>query len=161
VSSKRGRQVIGAVLLLGIALLSILAYVLKDNGGSTRPNSRPGISSVAFPEFSLARSGILLGVHPTEARITLTATAAAALKVCELGTTFSSYWHGGCLRLAGRPLRLPTSGGAVHVGFRILPVAGRETHVTALRVRWHCVDHYFALLRGKSDVAAATPLFDC
>jgi hypothetical protein len=161
VSSKRGRQVIGAVLLLGIALLSILAYVLKENGGSTRPNSRPGISSVAFPEFSLARSGILLGVHPTEARITLTATAAGPLKVCELGTTFSSYWHGGCLRLAGRPLRLPTSGGAVHVGFRILPVAGRETHVTALRVRWHCVDHYFALLRGKSDVAAATPLFDC
>jgi hypothetical protein len=153
--------VIGAVLLLGIVLLSILAYVLKDNGGSTRPNSRPGISSVAFPEFSLARSGILLGVHPTEARITLTATAAGPLKVCELGTTFSSYWHGGCLRLAGRPLRLPTSGGAVHVGFRILPVAGRETHVTALRVRWHCVDHYFALLRGKSDVAAATPLFDC
>jgi hypothetical protein len=152
--------VIGAVLLLGILLLSILAYVLKDNGGSTRPNSRPGISSVAFPEFSLARSGILLGVHPTEARITLTATA-GPLKVCELGTTFSSYWHGGCLRLAGRPLRLPTSGGAVHVGFRILPVAGRETHVTALRVRWHCVDHYFALLRGKSDVAAATPLFDC
>jgi hypothetical protein len=153
--------VIGAVLLLGVLLLSILAYVLTGNGDSTRPNSRPGISSVAFPESSLARSGILLGVHPTEARITLTATAAGPLKVCELGTTFSSYWHGGCLRLAGRPLRLPTSGGAVHVGFRILPVAGRETHVTALRVRWHCVDHYFALLRGKSDVAAATPLFDC
>jgi hypothetical protein len=153
--------VIGAALLLGIVLLSILGYVLKDNGGSTRPNSRPGISSVALAAFSLARSGILFAMHPTEARITLTATAAAPLKVCELGTTFSTYWQGGCLRLAGRPLRLPTSGGAVHVGFRILPLAGRETHVTALRVRWHCVDHYFSLLRGKSDVPTATPLFDC
>jgi hypothetical protein len=153
--------VIGAVLLLGVVLLGILAYVLKDNGDSTRPSSRPGISSVTLTAFSLARSGILFGMHPTEARITLTATAAAPLEVCELGTTFSSYWHEGCLRLAGRPLRLPTSGGAVHVGFRILPLAGRETHVTALRVRWHCVDHYFAVLRGKSDVPSTTPLFDC
>lgn len=151
---------IGAVLVLGVVLLSILVYVSKDNGASTRPNSRPGISSVTLAAFSLARSGILFGMHPTEARITLTTTAAAPLKVCELGTTFSSYWQGGCRRLAGRPLRLPTSGGAVHIGFRVLPLAG-ETHVTALRVRWHCVDHYFALLRGKSDVPTATPVFDC
>jgi hypothetical protein len=159
--SRRRRQVIGAVLLLGAVLLSIVAYVLKDDGDSTRPNSRPEVSSITLAAFSLARSGILLGMHPTEARVTLTATAVAPLKVCELGTTFSSNWQGGCLRLAGRPLRLPTSGGAVHVGFRILPLAGRETHVTALRVRWHCVDHYFALLRGKSDGPTATPLFDC
>lgn len=152
---------IGAVLLLGVVLLSILAFVLKDNGDSTRPDSRPGISSVTLAAFTLTPSGILFGLHPTEARITLTATAAAPLKVCELGTTFSSYWQGGCRRLARRPLRLPTSGGAVHVGFRILPLAEREIQVTALRVRWHCVDHYFALLRGKSDVPTATPLFDC
>lgn len=100
-------------------------------------------------------------MHPTEARITLTATAAAPLKVCELGTTFSRYWRGGCRRLAKPPLRLPTSGGAVHVGFRVLPLDGQETRVTALRVRWHCVDHNFGLSRGKSDVPAATPLFDC
>jgi hypothetical protein len=153
--------VIGAVLLLGVVLLSIVAYVLKDNRGSTRPKGRPRISSVALPAFTLARSGILFGMHPTEARITLTVAAAAPLQVCELGTTFSRYWPGNCLRLAGRPLRLPTSGGAVHVGFRILPLDWRDTHVTALRVRWHCVDHSFALLRGKSDVPTATPQFDC
>jgi hypothetical protein len=158
---RRRRQVIGVVLLLGVVLVSILAYVLKDHGASTAKSSRPAIASVTLSGFSLARSGILFGMHPTEARITLTATASAPLQVCELGTTFSSYWQGGCRRLARRPLRLPTSGGAVHVGFRILPLAGRETHVTALRVRWHCVDHYFALLRGKSDVASAEPLFDC
>ena len=100
-------------------------------------------------------------MHPTEGRITLTATAAAPLKVCELGTTFSSYWQGGCRRLGKGQLRLPTSGGAVHVGFRILPLDGRETRVTKLRVRWHCVDHYFALLRGKSNVPSAAPLLDC
>jgi hypothetical protein len=149
------------VLLLGVVLLSILAYVVSDNGDSTKPTSRPEISSVTLAAFSLARSGILLGIHPTDARITLAATAAAPLKVCELGTTFSSYWQGGCRRLARGTLRLPTSGGAVHVGFRILPLTGRETRVTALRVRWHCVDHYFALLRGKSDVPTAAPVLDC
>jgi hypothetical protein len=153
--------VIGAVLLLGVVLLGILALVLKDNGASTVPSTRPRIASVTLGAFSLAPSGILFAMHPTEARITLTATANAPLKVCELGTTFSSYWHGGCRRLAKRPLRLPTSGGAVHVGFRVLPLDGQETSVTALRVRWHCVDHNFGLLRGKSEVPAAIPLFDC
>lgn len=148
--------------LLGVVLLSILAYVLKDNGASTgKSTRRPRIASVTFAAFSLGRSGILLGMHPTEARIMLTATAAAPLKVCQFGTSFSSYWQGGCRRLARQPLRLPTSGGAVHVGFRILPLEGRETRVSALRVRWHCVDHYFSLVRGTSDVPTATPLFDC
>jgi hypothetical protein len=153
--------VIGAVLLLGVVFLSIVTYVLKDDGTSTRPSSRPGISSVTLAAFSLAPSGILLGIHPTEARITLTASAAAPLHVCEFGTTFSNYWRGGCRRLAREPLRLPTSGGAVHVGFRILPLDGRKTRVAALQVRWHCVDHYFALLGGKTDVSTAAPQFDC
>ncbi|MDX6436945.1 MAG: hypothetical protein QOK34_1779 [Gaiellaceae bacterium] len=149
------------VVVLGVIAAVVLVYVLKDKGASRRTPTPPPSAVVTFRGFSLARSGILLAMHPTEARIALTATAAAPLKVCELGTTFSSYWQGGCRRLAARPLRLPTSGGAVHVGFRILPLDGRETSVTALRVRWHCVDHYFALVRGKSDVPTAAPVFDC
>jgi hypothetical protein len=98
---------------------------------------------------------------PTDARITLVVAAAAPLKVCQLGTTFSTHWKGGCRRLAERPLALPTSGGAVHIGFRILPSNGRATRVMALRVRWHCVDHYFALMRGKTEIRTTSPVFDC
>ena len=39
--------------------------------------------------------------------------------------------------------------------------AGHPTRVMALRVRWHCVDHYFALLRGKTAVPSPSPIFDC
>jgi hypothetical protein len=100
-------------------------------------------------------------MHPTDARITLAAAADPPLKVCRLGTTFSTHWRGGCRRLAERPLALPTSGGAVHVGFRVLPSNGRAMRVVTLRVRWHCVDHYFAIMRGKTDVRGANPTFDC
>jgi hypothetical protein len=100
-------------------------------------------------------------MHPTDARITLVVAAAAPLKVCQLGTTFSTHWKGGCRRLAERPLALPTSGGAVHIGFRILPSNGRATRVISLRVRWHCVDHYFALMRGKTEIRTTSPVFDC
>jgi hypothetical protein len=56
---------------------------------------------------------------------------------------------------------LPTSGGAVHIGFRVQPSSGRPTRVTALRVRWHCVDHYFGLLHGTTVVRNPSPIFDC
>jgi hypothetical protein len=100
-------------------------------------------------------------MHPTEARIMITATAVTPLKVCQFGTTFSVYWKGGCRLLVGRPLALPTSGGAVHIGFRVQPSSGRPTRVTALRVRWHCVDHYFGLLHGTTVVRNPSPIFDC
>jgi hypothetical protein len=100
-------------------------------------------------------------MHPTEARIIIIAAAATPLKVCQFGTTFSTYWKGGCRQLGKRPMALPTSGGAAHVGFRVLPSNGRPTRVMALRVRWHCVDHYFALLREKTMVRSASRVFDC
>jgi hypothetical protein len=118
-------------------------------------------STVVLRDFLLKPSGILFGMHPTEARIVVIATALAPLKVCEVGTTFSTYWNGGCRRLVGRPMALPTSGGAVHIGFRVMPSSGRPTRVRTLRVRWHCVDHYFGLLRGTTAVRAVTPTFDC
>ena len=121
----------------------------------------PSASAVVVRDFLLKPSGILFTMHPTEARIVVTATAAAPLKVCQFGTTFSVYWKGGCRRLVGRPLTLPTSGGAVHIGFRVLPSSGRPTRVMVLRVRWHCVDHYFGLLRGTTVVCNASPIFDC
>jgi hypothetical protein len=109
----------------------------------------------------LKPSGLLFAMHPTEARITITATAAAPLKVCELGTTFSKHWSGGCRRLGQEPLTLPTSGGAVHIGFRVAPWSAHLTRVARLSVRWHCVDHYFVLRRGTNQVRTTSPIFDC
>jgi hypothetical protein len=123
--------------------------------------SHPSSSAVLLRSFQLRPSGILFEMHPTDARITLVVAAAAPLKVCQLGTTFSTRWKGGCRRLAEGPLVLPTSGGAVHIGFRVLPSNGRTTPVAALGVRWHCVDHFFALSRGKTEVRGASPTFDC
>jgi hypothetical protein len=118
-------------------------------------------ASVVLKNFLLKPSGILFAMHPTEARIIVIAIAAAPLKVCQFGTTFSTHWKGGCRRLVGPQIALPTSGGAVHIGFRVLPSNGRPTRVMALRVRWHCLDHYFGLLRGKTVVRSSLPVFDC
>jgi hypothetical protein len=126
----------------------------------TRQGRAPA-SAVVLRDFSLKPSGILFGMHPTEARIIVIAEAAAPLKVCEFGTTFSMYWKGGCRRLDRGRTALPTSGGAVHIGFRVLPSNGRTTRVASLQVRWHCVDHYFALLHGRTVVGRASPIFDC
>jgi hypothetical protein len=122
--------------------------------------SHPSSSAVVLESFLLRPSGILFALHPTDAHITLVAAAPAPLKVCQLGTTFSTHWKGGCRRLAERPLALPSSGGAVHIGCRVLPSNGRATRVMALRVRWHCVDN-FALMRGKTEVRSTSPVFDC
>jgi len=52
-------------------------------------------------------------------------------------TTFSYYWRGGCRYLANGRVTLPTSGGAVHVGFRIVPITEHPVQVERLRVQWH------------------------
>ena len=140
-----------------VALWSGIALAL----GAQPSSARGPASTVTLRTFRLEPAGILFGMHPTEARIVVSAAAAGPLKVCQFGTTFSHYWQGGCRRLGERPLALPTSGGAVHVGFRVLPANGRATRLTALRVRWHCVDHYFALLRGNTRVRVPRPAFDC
>lgn len=141
-----------------LAAPNAIASTIDSFTGRTR--RRALSSAVLLGAFRLQPSGILFGMHPTEARIVITAKAAVPLKVCQLGTTFSSYWKGGCRRLGRGPLALPTSGGAVHVGFRVLGLDGRATRVAALRVGWHCVDHYF-LLRGTSQARRASPAFDC
>lgn len=130
-------------------------------GGPTVRLSRTSVSTVTLNAVRLEPSGILFGMHPTEARIVITATPAAPLKVCQLGTTFSRNWKGGCQKLDARPLMLPTSGGAVHIGFRVLPWNGRTTGVAVLRVRWHCVDHYFSLARGTTLTRPPHAIFDC
>jgi hypothetical protein len=148
------RRAISVVLVAAIAASA--AAGCRADGTRSHPSS----SAVVLGRFLLRPSGILFELHPTEARITLVVAAEAPLKVCQLGTTFSTHWKGGCRRMAERPLALPTSGGAVHIGFRVLPSNGRATRVMALRVRWHCVDHYFALMRGKTEVRSTSPVFD-
>src|ERR1700730_14775961 len=144
-----------------------LASVAASGGapfvGSVARSARetPSASQVSLRDFVMQRKGLLFSLHPTEARIVVTAVANGLLKVCEDGTTFSHYWKGGCRTLGRVPLALPTSGGAVHVGFRVTPSRGAPTHVTILRVRWHCVDHYFIILRGATRTGRASPTFDC
>jgi hypothetical protein len=123
--------------------------------------ARLSISQVTLRHFILQPSGLLFSFHPTDARILVTASANQLLKVCEDGTTFSSHWQGGCRTLTRLPLQLPTSGGAVHVGFRVMPIRAAATSVMILRIRWHCVDHDFIIMRGATHLARAAPTFDC
>jgi len=144
-----------------VALLTLTVVLTVASVGSAGAREKPAISQVTLREFVLQPSGLLFNVHPTEARIVVTAIATNALRVCEDGTTFSHYWTGGCRRLARMPLALPTSGGAVHVGFRVLPAGAAATRVTILRLRWHCVDHDFIVVRGSTHVRRTSPIFDC
>jgi hypothetical protein len=121
----------------------------------------PSTSQVTLRDFVLTPSGLLFGFHPTEARIVVTAVANERLRVCEDGSTFSNHWQGGCRTLARLPLALPTSGGAVHVGFRVLPARAAAVRVSILRVRWHCVDHAFTIVRGATRLGRVSPSFDC
>lgn len=151
-------------------LISLFAVVFvsipieADGGVPLRVAERaaPSMSQVALGGFVLKPSGLLFSLHPTEARIVLSAVADERLKVCQDGTTFSHHWRGGCRSLARVPLALPTSGGAVHVGFRVMPSkGGTSARITTLRVRWHCVDHDFILVRGTTRVRLPLPTFDC
>jgi hypothetical protein len=149
-----------------IPVLSLLAFltalsVAHGDNGPTSLRKGAAISQVTLRTFVLRRPGLLFSLHPTEARIVVTAIANEPLRVCEDGTTFSSHWKRGCLRLARLPLALPTSGGAVHAGFRVMPSSAAPTRVTLLRVRWHCVDHDFMVARGETRVGRASPSFDC
>jgi hypothetical protein len=98
-------------------------------------------------------------MHPTDARIRI--TGEARLNVCEVGTTFSHYWMGGCRQLRSGSVALPTSGGAVHIGFRVTPASGHAVAISNLAVRWDCVDHFFLLEPVLTRVSAPRPIFDC
>jgi hypothetical protein len=153
-----------AVLLLATAVASFSGAQALTNGSSsaqTPPSPHAAASVAVLREFLLEPSGIAFGMHPTESRIVVVAAAVVPLEVCQFGTTFSTHWRGGCRSLDGRPVSLPSSGGAAHIGFRVLPSSGRVARVVTLRVRWHCVDRYFGLLRGKTVVRSARPIFDC
>lgn len=156
---------VAALLLIGLAcfvgaIASVAAASLLSSN-DTAADHRPASSRVSLKTFVLQPSGILFYLHPTDAPITLTATAEFPLKICQDGTSFSTYWKGGCRHLGRRALALPRSGGAMHVGFRVLPLRGRPTRIEALSVRWHCVDHAFAFLRGPTLVRNVYPIFDC
>jgi hypothetical protein len=145
-----------------IALLGLIAVLTTLSiacAGTAR--DEPASSQVTLRDFLLQPSGLLFSLHPTEARIVVSATANKPLRVCEDGTTFSTHWQGGCRKLGKLPLALPPSGGAVHVAFRVMPSSAAAAHVAILRVRWHCVDHAFIVVRGKSRVRRSSPSFDC
>ena len=142
-----------AVLLVGVD------SGVVGRGASLRP--RASVASLAV--FTLVPpAGIALWIHPTAAPITVSVAADGRLKACEVGTTFSHYWRSGCRLFVGGSVTLPTSGGAMHVGFRIVPLGGRAIRVQRLRVQWHCVDHFFLLQRGNSNARLDAPVvLDC
>jgi hypothetical protein len=142
-------------------LASLLVIAAPVSAHTLLAQQTPSTSQVTLRAFVLPPSGLLFSLHPTEARIVLTATASEPLKVCEDGTTFSRHWTGGCRRLARLMLALPTSGGAVHVGFRVMPSGAAATRVTILTVRWHCVDHDFIVVPGSTRGGHGSPTFDC
>lgn len=134
----------------------------RSHPASQHASGRPSTSLAAVDSFILPPHGIALWMHPTGAPITISASAVGRLKVCEVGTTFSTYWRGGCRFLRRGELALPTSGGAVHVGFWIRAVSTNAVRVERLRIRWHCIDHFFLLPRGSTHVRLAAPVvFDC
>jgi len=151
-----------APIALGSVVLAV-AGVVVGRGHFRKPTRlRPSASSAAVSSFNLSPHGIALWMHPTQAPITISANAVGHLKVCEIGTTFSTYWRGGCRSLRSGKLALPTSGGAVHVGFWIRAVSTNTMSVERLRIRWHCVDHFFLLqLRSTQARLAAPVVFDC
>ena len=145
-------------------IVAVAAVLVSIGPGSVtgRASARPGASLAALGAFTLPQRGIELWMHPTSAPIGVSSAGGALLKACEVGTSFSRYWRGGCRRLVGGRLTLPGSGGAMHVGFRIVPVAGRAVRIRGLRVRWHCVDHFFVLERRASSARVVAPVvFDC
>lgn len=144
-----------------VALTTVLVIAAPLSANTIWARQARSVSHVTLRSFVLRPSGLLFSLHPTEARIVVIATANKPLRVCEDGTTFSRHWTGGCRRLTRLPLALPTSGGAVHVGFHVKPSGATATRVTVLTVQWHCVDHDFILLRGSTRLGHASPTFDC
>lgn len=128
---------------------------------SHRTTARSRSSLVTLTQFTVPPDGIAFFMHPTQAPIVLAVSTEAKLKVCEVGTTFSTYWHGGCRRLPNGVLALPSSGGAMHVGFRIRPATKSPTPVNHLRIQWHCVDHFYVQQGGGTAGPKALPRFDC
>jgi hypothetical protein len=148
-----------AVTLAGAA---VVVYVAGC--ANSKASRGPEESAAALAAFSLVPPhGIVLWMHPTQARIVVSVgPSGGRLKVCEVGTTFSYYWRGGCRRFVGGHAVLPSSGGAVHIGFRIVPTGKRAVKVDQLHVRWHCVDHLFVVQRGSTKARLrGQVVFDC
>jgi len=154
----RVRLILVTGIIAGVASLS--GNYVPGAGGTVTARS----SQATLQSFTLKPSGIVLQLHPTQARIRVSVTASGPLKACEYrgswGSPFSKHWSH-CLDLSRQPLSLPSSGGAIHVSFLIGPTDGNATHVTALLLRWHCVDHYFNVKPGTTRVQPSRPTFDC
>jgi hypothetical protein len=150
------------VVRTGALVIIVLSIATACGSGSSHSRTaarRPAASRVVLRDFVLQQRGVVFWMHPTEARIRI--TGGARLNVCEVGTTFSHYWIGGCRELRSGSVTLPTSGGAVHIGFRVKPANGHAVAISNLALRWHCVDHFCLLEPDLTRVHATRPIFDC
>lgn len=149
-----------------VVVTALVCLATSCRGGPNAPPpvaAHPSVSQVVLSGFTLRPRGVVFFVHPTDARIRLAATTNAVLKVCQVSSAAFPFhtWKGGCRRLGRRTLALPSSGGFSHIGFRLAPADGRPAELRRLVVRWHCVDHFFALEHGATRVQVPRPIFDC
>ncbi len=146
-----------------LTVAAVLGCVESDSATSKTSRASRNSAALLAAVALVPPRGITLWMHPTAARIVVSVTPKATkLRACEVGTTFSHYWRGGCRRFVGGRVTLPTSGGAVHIGFRIVPDADHSVQVEQLRVQWHCVDHFFRLTPGSAKARLRVPVaFDC
>jgi hypothetical protein len=145
-------------LLIGVACLATSCGASRSLPPAAA--AHPSVSRVVLGAFTLRQPGIVFFLHPTEARITLVATTSTPLRVCEEAFPFH-IWKGGCRHLGDRLLALPSSGGFSHIGFRLAPADDRSAKIGSIVVRWHCVDHFFALEHPATRVRIQRPIFDC
>ncbi len=159
--TRAARLVLVTGIVAGVA--SLIGDYAPGSGHAAAAGSLR-FSQVSLRSFTLKRSGIVLQLHPTEARIRVSVTAGGPLKACEYrgswGSPFSKHWSR-CLNLGPHVVALPSSGGAIHVSFLVVPTGRQATHVTALVLRWRCVDHYFDVKLGATRVRTPQPTFDC
>lgn len=157
-SLKPGGAKCAGSLLIAIILSGSLVGCAATRAGNA---SRPHMSTFRLYNFALRPAGLLFDVHPTTRPIRVEAVADAPLKVCQFGTSFAEYWHGGCRVLRNQSIELPTTSGQMHVAFRVASVSGKLTWVKEFELQWHCTDHDFGVFRGRTPVSSGYRTFDC
>ena len=159
----QGLVVVRIGLLVAVACLATSCRGGSGSHASPPATAHPPVSRIVLAGFTLRPRGVVFFMHPTEARVTLSATTDALLKACQVSSAAFPFhtWKGGCRHLGHRPLALPSSGGFSHIGFRLAPADGHPAEIARLVVRWHCVDHFFVLEHAGTRVRVPRPIFDC
>src|SRR5437588_5714125 len=125
---------------IGISGLCVAIVGLMASCGGGGPRAKHE-SSAEFADFTLVSPGVVFELHPANSPILMSAAADRPLKVCPVGTSFESAWRHGCRALAETPRRLPTTSGAIHVLFRVVPSKGKVSRAKRVSLQWTSRHH--------------------